>query len=172
MEFLQTDAAINQGNSGGPIFNMEGEVIGIVSSILTESGGFQGVGFAATANIARKLLIEERNFWLGLEGFFLTGAMAELFNVPQAGAILVQKVATQSPAGGMGIRGGAYRAEIEGQDILLGGDIILAFNGVKLDCENGLTEGRKQLARLRQKAPYTISIYRAGKVVELQAVVP
>ena len=58
MEFFQTDAAINQGNSGGPMFNMQGEVIGIVSSILSFSGGFEGLGFAATSNIAKQMLLQ------------------------------------------------------------------------------------------------------------------
>jgi S1-C subfamily serine protease len=51
IEFLQTDAAINSGNSGGPVFNLSGEVVGIVSQILTKSGGFEGIGFAATSKI-------------------------------------------------------------------------------------------------------------------------
>ena len=55
IEFLQTDAAINQGNSGGPMFNMAGEEISIVSFILTKSGGFDGKGFTASINIAKQL---------------------------------------------------------------------------------------------------------------------
>lgn len=56
-EVFQTDAAINQGNSGGPLFNLGGEVIGIASSILTKSGGFEGLGFAVTSNTAKRLLL-------------------------------------------------------------------------------------------------------------------
>jgi len=62
MELLQTDAAINKGNSGGPMFNMNGEVVGIVSHILTESGGFEGIGFVVSSNVAVKLFIEKRHF--------------------------------------------------------------------------------------------------------------
>ena len=60
-EYIQTDAAINTGNSGGPMFNMNGEVIGVVSNILTESGGFQGIGFASSSNITKELLFEKKN---------------------------------------------------------------------------------------------------------------
>src|SRR6266436_1104903 len=54
LELLQTDAAINQGNSGGPMFNMDGQVVGIVSLILSRSGGFEGLGFAVPSNVAQK----------------------------------------------------------------------------------------------------------------------
>jgi len=66
MEFLQTDASINQGNSGGPMFNMKGEIIGIVSSILSFSGGFEGLGFAASSNIAKTLLTQRGSVWFGI----------------------------------------------------------------------------------------------------------
>ena len=58
-ELFQTDAAINQGNSGGPLFNMAGEVIGIASRILTRSGGSEGLGFAIASNTANRLLLEQ-----------------------------------------------------------------------------------------------------------------
>ena len=75
-EFFQTDAAINQGNSGGPLFNMQGEVIGIVSHILSHSGGSEGLGFAVTSKVARQLL-ERKSFWSGLGGYMLSGTMAD-----------------------------------------------------------------------------------------------
>lgn len=89
MEFFQTDASINQGNSGGPMFNMSGEVIGIVSYILSQSGGFQGLRFVATSNIATKLLLEEKFIWDGMDAIFINGLLASIFNVPQSGGLLV-----------------------------------------------------------------------------------
>ena len=67
VEVLQTDAAINRGNSGGPMFNMNGEVVGIVSHIFSQSGGFEGLGFAVASNVAEKVLIETKGFWSGID---------------------------------------------------------------------------------------------------------
>src|SRR5262245_37863116 len=98
VELFQTDAAINQGNSGGPMFNMAGEVVGIVSQILTNSGGFQGVGFAVTSNVARRLLLNKNSFWTGIDGYLLTNELARIFNVPQSAGVLVMRAADNSPA--------------------------------------------------------------------------
>lgn len=124
-EFFQTDASINQGNSGGPLFNMQGEVIGIVSHILSHSGGSEGLGFAVTSKVARQLL-EQRSFWSGVNGYMLSGEMAQVFNVPPPGVgLLIQRVATGSPAELLGLKGGTTRASIGDEDLVVGGDIIL-----------------------------------------------
>ena len=91
-EYIQTDAAINTGNSGGPMINMKGEVIGVVSNILTESGGFQGIGFASSSNITKDLLFEKEVIWNGTDLVPLTGKIAKVFNLPQESGLLVQRV--------------------------------------------------------------------------------
>ena len=97
IEFLRTDAAINGGNSGGPVFNLSGEVVGIVSQILTKSGGSEGIGFAATSKIARQLLLDQKMFWSGVEGMLIEGDLARALNLPQAAGFLIQRVAKGSP---------------------------------------------------------------------------
>ena len=87
LELIQTDAAINQGNSGGPMFSLNGEVVGIVSHILSQSGGSEGLGFAVSARAAQEVLQEGRSFWSGFEGRYVTGALAALLNVPPRGAV-------------------------------------------------------------------------------------
>ena len=142
IEFIQTDAAINSGNSGGPLFNSNGEVVGIASSILTVSGGFQGIGMAVTSNTVKSLLAFEDRPWIGVESVFLKSEdLARLFNLNLTGGLLVQKVAKASPADKAGLQGGYIAANVNGRPILLGGDIILKIDTQEtchLDCIEGL----------------------------------
>jgi len=104
-EFLQTTATINTGNSGGPVFNMAGEVIGIVSQNISKSGGSEGLGFIVTINSANKLLVPGKVFWGALQGVLLTGRLATVFNVPAPAGFLVKTVAQGSIASSMGLQG-------------------------------------------------------------------
>src|SRR5213594_1257202 len=88
-EFFQTTATINTGNSGGPMFSMAGEVIGIVSHNISKSGGSEGLGFVVTSDTARMLLLERRSFWSGLDGQLVSGKLAAILNVPQPAGYLV-----------------------------------------------------------------------------------
>src|SRR5215475_1002733 len=130
IEFLQTDAAINSGNSGSPVFNLKGEVVGVVSNIMSKSGGSEGLAFAATSNTARRLLLDQKPFWTGIEGLRVEGSLASALNLPQPAGVLVQRVAERSIAERCGIKPGTLRATIEGEEIILGGDVILGVNGV------------------------------------------
>jgi serine protease Do len=169
-EFFQTDAAINQGSSGGPMFNMAGEVVGIVSAILSKSGGSEGLGFAATSNMARRLLLDQRSFWGGLSGVLLAGDLARIFNVPPPGVgMLLQHVARASPAAAIGLQGGSMRATIEGEDLVLGGDIVLAVQGIPLEIGNYQTI-RATLSRLQPGETIRVRILRNGEQFELKAV--
>jgi serine protease Do len=165
IEYLQTDASINKGNSGGPMFNTEGEVVGIASYILSESGGFQGLGFAATINVCKTLLLSGKNPWTGLEAKILTGEIASLLNLPQEAGLLVQKVVPLSPADMMGLKGGQYEMEIEDETVLLGGDIILEVNGIEIKNDASL---EKILLNLQKARTIKAKVLRAGEIVELE----
>src|SRR5205823_7062080 len=106
-EFFQTTATINTGNSGGPMFDMAAQVIGIVSHNISKSGGSEGLGFVVTINTAKKLLLEQPSFWSGLEGRLLTDDLADLLNLPpKTLGYLVKTVAKGSPGEATGLRGG------------------------------------------------------------------
>lgn len=171
-EFLQTDAAINMGNSGGPMFNLKGEVVGIVSNILSRSGGFEGIGFVASSNIARELLLEQKSFWTGMEGILLEGETAEMLNLPQSAGFLVQSVAANSPTDRLGIRPGTIRATVEGAEILLGGDVILSINGIPITPgEESFDSIFANISRLKKGDKLTSKILRAGQILELSTII-
>src|SRR6185295_3364516 len=149
VEFLQTDAAINSGNSGSPIFNLKGEVMGIVSNIMTQSGGSEGLAFAATSNTARRLLLDQKPIWTGIEGVLIGGKLASALNLTQPVAILVQRVAEGSLAWRSGIRGGMLRAVVEGEEVILGGDLILSVNGISVESEESYDEIYGNIGRLK-----------------------
>lgn len=170
-EFFQTDAAINGGNSGGPMFNSKGEVIGIVSNILTRSGGFEGIGFAATSKMAR-ILLEQKPFWSGMEGILVQGDLAGVLKLPQPVGLLVQRVAEGSPGWRLGIKPGTLRISIGGVDLLLGGDIILSINGVEiLEGDASLDRIYEGLSNLKPGERIVARVLRAGQVVELTTIV-
>ena len=171
-EFLQTDAAINQGNSGGPMFSMAGEVIGVVSHIISKSGGFEGLGFVVTSNMARRLLLERKSFWSGLDGFVLSGALARAFNLPQPVGLLVQRVAQNSPSAITGLRGGTMKATIDGRTITVGGDVILEVQGIPITGRTSYEQIQERLGYLHPGAQLTITILRDGRRTELLGRLP
>lgn len=167
-ETFQTDAAINQGNSGGPMFNQRGEVIGIVSYIRSQTGGSVGLGFAVTSNAAVEALIEERLTWSGMSGTVITGVLARAMNVPQRSGYLVQKVAASSPAARLGLMPSKIPAIIADQQLLIGGDIILAIEGIEIT-PDVMGNMRKKLPQIQLGQIVTLKILRAGKVFTLSA---
>lgn len=168
-ELFQTDAAINTGNSGGPMFNMEGKVIGIVSSIMSKSGGFEGLGFVVTANAVKEALFNHKSAWTGLEGVVLSGDIARAFNVPQKYGYLVQKVARNSPAQQIGLKEGSIAVRIQNRPLVIGGDIILSVAGIPIE-PGSPTVIRDYLDSLKPGQEYTVRILRAGVHLDLKAV--
>jgi serine protease Do len=134
-DIIQTDAAINPGNSGGPLLNLNGEVIGINSAIFSNTGVYAGVGFAIPSNTLKKVipeLMKNGSYphpWLGITGVDVTPDIAKKMNVTEARGFLVIDVNSNGPADKAGIRGGDKIDTIDGREVELGGDIILAIDG-------------------------------------------
>jgi len=171
-EFFQTTATINTGNSGGPMFNMAGEVIGIVSQNISKSGGSEGLGFVVTSNTAQKLLIERKVFWSALQGVMLSGDLAAVFNVPAPAAFLVKTVAQDSMAWNMGLLGGDRLVTIGGKEIAVGGDVILSVDGIAPGSDENIEKIRNKLAAAPPGTPFKVTVLRAGKVIELTGKTP
>lgn len=167
--FIQTDASINQGNSGGPMFNLKGEVIGIVSFILSNSGGFEDLGFAVDIDTAKKVLFDVNSFWTGFDGVFLSEGLAGVFNTPQKSGVLVQRVTPKSFADKIGLKSGIIQAEILGQKLWIGGDIILSIQGLSCNAPHDLGDIKKQIENLKVGDQVLIEVLRKGKVLTLEA---
>jgi serine protease Do len=171
-EFFQTTATINTGNSGGPMFNMAGEVVGVVSHNISKGGGSEGLGFVVTLKSARHFLMDRKWAWVGLEGMVVTGELAEVFNVPGGSGLLVKVVPKGSPAWEMGIQGGDRTATIGGRDIVVRGDIVLTMAGIAIKSEADVPKIRETLGTMRAGQSFKATVLRAGQVIELTGKVP
>jgi S1-C subfamily serine protease len=167
-EFLQTDATINTGNSGGPMFDMAGEVIGVVSHNISKSGGSEGLGFVVTINTAKRLLLERPSFWSGLEGQLISGPVAQILNLPQPTGYHVKSVARGSAGAAVGLRGGTVLATIMGEQLVVGGDIILKVHGVPVGDVSDHRRVRDLMDTIPPGGEFTMTVLRLGQVVELK----
>jgi len=185
IELLQTDAAVNTGNSGGPMFDIDGNVIGIVSSIMSHSGGSEGLAFATAANTAKQLLLERKPFWSGIDGLLVTGDLAKALNLPQPAGILVERIGEGSIGSRLGINSGTLKVTIQGADILFGGDVILSVNDIEITPPK-VTDGLgfnwstsdesyeriyNRIAGLKPGDLVAVKVFRGGKVVTLTTTV-
>jgi len=143
-ELIQTDAAINPGNSGGPLFDSQGRVIGVNTLIFSESGVNSGVGFAVPVNTVGRVapeLIENGRYadpWLGITGMSITPLAAKALNLPLERGVLVQSVTSGGPSEKAGLRGGDRQVSFEGSVVIVGGDIITAIDGIKIQTMDDL----------------------------------
>jgi serine protease Do len=166
-EFFQTDAVINTGNSGGPMFTRAGELIGIVSHNISKSGGSEGLGFVVTANTVKSLLVERNRGFFGVDLMLVSGAMAQALNVPQAGGFLVKQVVKDSVGGRIGLKGGDRIGIVEGQQIVVGGDILLSVQGISMASPDDRAKVIKALETLKAGDDLRVTVLRGDKIVEL-----
>ena len=138
-EVIQTDASMNPGNSGGPLLDRMGRVIGVNTQIISQSGANAGIGFAVPVDIAKQVvpsLIEDGEYayaWLGISGTTLRPDMAEQMQLPRnTRGTLVIDVTDGGPADEAGIMGSDQTASIDGIDLPLGGDVIVGIDGAEI----------------------------------------
>ena len=169
-EAIQTDAAINRGNSGGPLINSHGQVIGINSAIYTPSGTTAGIGFAipvnTAKNIANDLMTDGRvhRAFLGVETLPIGGWLSEALDLPVKEGLLVERATKGGPAAAAGVHGGDRIAEAGMRKIAIGGDVITAIDNQKV-----ATQLDVNLA-LNHKRPgdsVTVTVYRGGKKMDI-----
>ena len=143
-EVIQTDAAINHGNSGGPLLNANGEVIGVNSQIESESGGNVGIGFAipidTVKDVASQLIKSGKveHAYLGIDMVPINSDLADNFRVPVDKGVLVQRVVAGSPAAQAGLKGGTTQVVLAGQTYWLGGDVITKVDGQTVETSDQL----------------------------------
>jgi Do/DeqQ family serine protease len=151
-DFIQTDAAINRGNSGGALINARGELVGINTAIFSETGGYQGIGFAVPSNLVRHVMNElikygevRRGTITGIQLTPMTTRYAEELGAPNTKGVLVVRIAERSAAYDAGVRPG---------------DIIVTFNGTPV-------EDSSHFMRLLSDAPIggavTLGLFRDGR---------
>nr|WP_243642013.1 DegQ family serine endoprotease [Rhodovulum steppense] len=153
-DYLQTDAAINRGNSGGPLFNMAGEVVGVNTAILSPNGGSIGIGFAMSATVVTNVVDQLKEFgetrrgWLGVRIQDVTPDMAEAMGLEEARGALVTDV-PEGPAAEAGMEQG---------------DVILSFDGVTVDDTRGLV---RQVGNTAVGKTVKLTVFRGGETETL-----
>ena len=149
--FIQTDAAINRGNSGGPLFNMRGEVIGVNSAIISPSGGSVGIGFSIPSNLAKTVTAQLQNFgetrrgWLGVRIQQVTDELAEGLSLGKARGALVSEISPDGPAEKGGVKVG---------------DVIVRFDGKPVPTMRDLP---RIVAETTIDKPVQVEVIRRGK---------
>src|ERR1700729_2772156 len=170
-EAIQTDASINRGNSGGPLLDSHGQVIGINSAIYAPTGTTAGIGFAIPINTARRVaddlinLGRVRQATLGIQGRAIWPGLAEALDLPVEHGLLIESTTKDGPAAQAGIQGGNRTVQAGLQQLRIGGDVLIAVDNTEIT--NQLDLGR-MLNHHKPGDTITLTIYRDRKKQEVK----
>jgi S1-C subfamily serine protease len=171
---IQTDAAINHGNSGGPLLNIRGEVIGVNAQIDTGSAGVQGnvgIGFAIPSNTVKSVVAQliksgtVEHAYLGIRAQAITVDLAGVIRLPVRTGLLVEAVQYGSAAAKAGLKGGTKQVTVAGESYTLGGDVLVRAEGVLL---GSVARLRDVLSTMKPGETMKLVIYRDGKKMTLR----
>ncbi len=169
---IQVDTPINHGNSGGPLVDRCGEVVGMTTAAVSDA---QGIGLAIPANLIKLVvpsLVKDGRLvrpWLGFHGQFVDQTLRSVINLPLTTGFLIEAIEPGSPAEQAGLAGGSLEVTIAGRDFLFGGDIVTKMNGRAFTGPDQVIEA---LASLGVGREITMTVFRDGKSVEVKYVLP
>jgi S1-C subfamily serine protease len=163
---VQTDAAVNPGNSGGPLIDSSGKVIGVNSQIAARSGDFAGIAFAVPSNTVKEITgqLKEKGRashpWVGISGIEINKELADLITLPVDKGVLIAQVFQGGPAAAAGLKGGDKRLITNQGEIIIGGDVVTKIDGTMITTMDeliGIVRDKKVGESIE------LEIYRAGK---------
>lgn len=158
---IQIDAPINRGNSGGPLFDARGRVIGINTQIRSTSGSAEGVGFAVPIDVARRALVQLERFgrvsyaYVGITTQDVTPGLARRFGFAAARGALVARVEPGTPAAKAGLRGGSRSETVNGLRVALGGDLVVRIGSMRIDGAGDVSRAVLELSP-GQRVPFVV----------------
>jgi 2-alkenal reductase len=171
VDAIQIDAPINRGNSGGPLFDARGRVIGINAQIRSTSGLAEGVGFAVPINAAKRTMEEliargkVSYAYIGVRTDDLWPALARELGLDVTRGALLARIVADGPAAEAGLKGGSRTLTFQGREVMVGGDLIVAVNGRRI--EDGSDLVRIVTNTLRPGEPAIFTVLRDGRQIEV-----